>query len=886
MVLIAKKRRKAFVTKISWSKSTADISCRLCGFEGLGQKVLRLKTGTGMIVNPVECPRCLSLDILPEPQHFSQTDLELDAYLEAGVGIDSIASMVSSMPRDSVKNFVDVGCGYGFSLAIARDIYGWNATGFEPSPLGVAGAEALGADIRNEFFAPGSQLAGSPDFILSSEVIEHVPDPLAFIETLRGQMPRHCVLLLSTPNRSVVYPEFPIDMSEMALSPGFHAFVASPAGMQALLQRAGFVYIKVREDGGTLFVSASDSHEALNLVSENGVSRSDIESWYASTAVRTEPGSSLRIALGRRLFDSLVATGNLTAAQECAESLRNDLVIRYKSADLDHLVRNATGGASSLSLSTVASLSYGMGIIALHVLGDANQASSSFATCIDAVRKWLRIGLAPNYHLLSLAREAHINRLISLARDKPDEAQQEALSDFDLVDIDRNYVVARVLVEAVSNGHDASVPLLAEACLSSVDNLLASDVEADRVAGQDALYMLAGMSERNNSVELATDLYVRCIDGCFSSPTVADHEVTLIRGASLALSRLGAPPHPTADDFLARVTITGSLPNSYLAIESYWRDASGIFVEGWAHLGATPLTSVNVSHGPVQRAADLKARPDLKLIYPDLPRDPSNGFRAYIPGGRGELLDVVLSTANGDMVIRWELPRHTLPAEPATEDPTFHDAFVQEAPKAPDGPVLAIGLRSSNAERLEQIHKLFGNREVVSLDIHEGPGVNVVGDVHNLHAQFPEKKFAIVYSEYLLEHLAMPWVAAAEMLRVLKPGGLLAHVVPWVWPTHAQPNDFFRFSAEGLQTLFSSEIGCSTIRSGGSGFARVIPNTDWRSPDHEDMPTLFSPSKTWIIAKKVSDAATSVSWPYEAEEGRLRAAGYPIEGIAQKWNVE
>jgi hypothetical protein len=52
------------------------------------------------------------------------------------------------------------------------------------------------------------------------------------------------------------------------------------------------------------------------------------------------------------------------------------------------------------------------------------------------------------------------------------------------------------------------------------------------------------------------------------------------------------------------------------------------------------------------------------------------------------------------------------------------------------------------------------------------------------------------------------------------------------------------------------------------------------------MPTLFSPSKTWIIAKKVSDAATSVSWPYEVEEGRLRAAGYPIEGIAQKWNVE
>jgi hypothetical protein len=52
------------------------------------------------------------------------------------------------------------------------------------------------------------------------------------------------------------------------------------------------------------------------------------------------------------------------------------------------------------------------------------------------------------------------------------------------------------------------------------------------------------------------------------------------------------------------------------------------------------------------------------------------------------------------------------------------------------------------------------------------------------------------------------------------------------------------------------------------------------------MPTLVSPSRTWIIAKKVSDAATSVSWPYNEEEGRLRAGGYPIEGIAQNWHVE
>jgi SAM-dependent methyltransferase len=247
---------------------------------------------------------------------------------------------------------------------------------------------------------------------------------------------------------------------------------------------------------------------------------------------------------------------------------------------------------------------------------------------------------------------------------------------------------------------------------------------------------------------------------------------------------------------------------------------------------------------------------------------------------------VILSTSVGDTVIRWDFPRHALPLAPSSDGTAFVNAFTEEAANAPDGPVLAIGIRSNDPEQRDKIQALFGEREVVSLDIHEGPGVDVVGDVHNLRAQFPDKKFAVIYSESVLEHLAMPWVAAVEMLRVLKPGGVLGHAVPWVWPTHSQPNDFFRLSMEGLQTLFSPGIGCSTIRSGEASFARVVPNADWLSPTYEDMPTLVSASQSWIITKKVSDAATRVSWPYDDNEGRARAMSYPVDGIVKKWNAE
>jgi hypothetical protein len=129
----------------------------------------------------------------------------------------------------------------------------------------------------------------------------------------------------------------------------------------------------------------------------------------------------------------------------------------------------------------------------------------------------------------------------------------------------------------------------------------------------------------------------------------------------------------------------------------------------------------------------------------------------------------------------------------------------------------------------------------------------------------------------------MPWVAALEMLRVLKPGGVLAHSIPWVWPSHSQPNDFFRMSAEGLHNLFSPQIGCRTIQTGEGAPARVIPEQSWRTALYEDMPSLVSPSMTWIVAQKVSDAASAAHWPYDSEQGRRQAAEYPEGGINRDW---
>lgn len=93
---------------------------------------------------------------------------------------------------------------------------------------------------------------------------------------------------------------------------------------------------------------------------------------------------------------------------------------------------------------------------------------------------------------------------------------------------------------------------------------------------------------------------------------------------------------------------------------------------------------------------------------------------------------------------------------------------------------------------------------VVNFEMMDYATTDVVGAAHRL--PFKDGAFDGVISIAVLEHVKDPFRCAAEIARVLKPGGWLKCCVPFLQPLHGYPHHYFNMTHEGLRTLFEGRL--------------------------------------------------------------------------------
>lgn len=96
--------------------------------------------------------------------------------------------------------------------------------------------------------------------------------------------------------------------------------------------------------------------------------------------------------------------------------------------------------------------------------------------------------------------------------------------------------------------------------------------------------------------------------------------------------------------------------------------------------------------------------------------------------------------------------------------------------------------------------------------------VSVFGDACQL--PFEDATFNGVICKDVLEHVREPQTAAEELVRVLRPGGVLFATLAYMQPYHAHNTaygDYWRFARDACQLLFRS-LDVDVLRAGGWAF--------------------------------------------------------------------
>ena len=247
------------------------------------------------------------------------------------------------------------------------------------------------------------------------------------------------------------------------------------------------------------------------------------------------------------------------------------------------------------------------------------------------------------------------------------------------------------------------------------------------------------------------------------------------------------------------------------SFDQIWCDLHGVYVAGWAHAHGVPIITLRLASGEFAiETGDFFERPDVAAHF-GCPGIDRSGFKLYLACDpfTPVFLTVVTHEGSTQLPVKQNAP---IVFEACKIKPQPMEYFVGEM-KQRGGLVIEVGARVVGSESSLQASLFEPECQHVGIDVHAAAGVDIVVDAHRLSTAFDAGSASGVFSLAVMEHIAMPWVLAAEINAVLAEGGLVYHLLPQTFPVHEMPNDFWRMTDEALKILYSDAMGFEVVEA-------------------------------------------------------------------------
>ncbi|MBN3897564.1 MAG: methyltransferase domain-containing protein [Nostoc sp. NOS(2021)] len=130
-------------------------------------------------------------------------------------------------------------------------------------------------------------------------------------------------------------------------------------------------------------------------------------------------------------------------------------------------------------------------------------------------------------------------------------------------------------------------------------------------------------------------------------------------------------------------------------------------------------------------------------------------------------------------------------------DRYYLSKFIKEIQTQIGGNILEIG----GTPKDKDFYQINAGTSYQILNLEAGPGVDIVGDVHEVSVIKPESYDSVIIFN-VLEHCYAPWIAVENIYTWLKPGGKCFAMVPSAIRVHATPVDYWRPLPDAFAWMF------------------------------------------------------------------------------------